>query len=391
MASYESFTYIAHNQSGNRIVTGISKIAQVWDTVTFRPVGRPVLHELPIRGVSFCANDTRIFTKSGNAQAAVWHAETGERVGSVNFENPDPDGLTPILSYGPPTTRAVISFVEKTADIVDVAKSYESNWIGHLTHASGILDARCQLAGTRVVVSHYDSTAQIYDSATGEPIGPPLKAEGNNAPVLGFSPDGKRIVVWWRGLTTAMLLDTETGVALGGPLRHDSNDSMAAFSPDGRRIITQCHDRTARLWDATSLHPIGSPFSDAIAIYEPPFSLDGKLVVSANQNHTVFVMDARTALPIGPPLDHGGGVSCAAFNRSCTRIATGGASGRAQLWENVTGKQIGPPLDHGESISSVSFSADGTRIVTASYDNAKIWDAVTGHDLTGLFEDAPSV
>jgi WD40 repeat protein len=74
------FFLIAFNQSGSRIVTAHGRFVQVWDTVTYRPIGLPALHEKPIRTISFCSNDACVITESGYTRAAVWNAETGEQV-----------------------------------------------------------------------------------------------------------------------------------------------------------------------------------------------------------------------------------------------------------------------------------------------------------------------
>ena len=42
-------------------------------------------------------------------------------------------------------------------------------------------------------------------------------------------------------------------------LGHDDAVSSAAFSPDGKRIVTASYDKTARVWDAATGQPIGEP------------------------------------------------------------------------------------------------------------------------------------
>ena len=43
----------------------------------------------------------------------------------------------------------------------------------------------------------------------------------------------------------------------------------AAFSPDGKRIVTASEDKTARVWDAASGKPIGEPLKGHEgAVYE---------------------------------------------------------------------------------------------------------------------------
>ena len=74
--------------------------------------------------------------------------------------------------------------------------------------------------------------------------------KGRRVLSAAFSPDGKRIVTASSD-KTARLWDAETGKPIGEPLKgHEAEVRSAAFSPDGKRIVTASWDKTARLWDA---------------------------------------------------------------------------------------------------------------------------------------------
>jgi WD40 repeat protein len=103
------------------------------------------------------------------------------------------------------------------------------------------------LAQPRVTASQ-DKTARLWDSATGQPIGEPLRGHTDWVASATFSPDGKRIVTASDD-RTARLWDAATGQQMGAPLDHDLRVAHAAFSPDGARIVTASADKTARLWD----------------------------------------------------------------------------------------------------------------------------------------------
>jgi WD40 repeat protein len=64
-----------------------------------------------------------------------------------------------------------------------------------------------------------------------------------------FSPDGKRVVTASDD-NTARLWDADTGKEAAVLKGHTNRVWSAAFSPDGKRVVTASADNTARLWDA---------------------------------------------------------------------------------------------------------------------------------------------
>ena len=149
-------------------------------------------------------------------------------------------------------------------------------------------------------------------------------------------------------------------------IEHGRAISSAAFSPDGRRIVTVSDDKTARVWDAESGKPVGEPMAHDNAINSAAFSPDGRRIVTASEDKTARVWDAETGKPVGDDLLHGGGVRSAAFSPDGRRIVTASEDKTARLWDADTGKPVGNPIPHENAVNSAAFSPDGRRIVTIS-------------------------
>jgi hypothetical protein len=76
---------------------------------------------------------------------------------------------------------------------------------------------------------------------------------------------------------------------MGVPLQHQSWVWAAAFSPDGRLVVTTSMDNTARVWDATTGQPAGVPMPHQGQIYRAAFSPNGRFVVTASTDKTARV------------------------------------------------------------------------------------------------------
>lgn len=66
-----------------------------------------------------------------------------------------------------------------------------------------------------------------------------------------FSPDGRRLLSA-SGDQTLRLWDAETGPEIRSFAGHQSAVASVAFSPDGQRLLSGSHDGTLRLWDGES-------------------------------------------------------------------------------------------------------------------------------------------
>ena len=202
--------------------------------------------------------------------------------------------------------------------------------------------------------------------------------EGAVSRVAAFSPDGGRVLTAsWD--STARLLDAATGAALGNPMRHGSAVSSATFSADGLRLVTASFDKTARLWDAETGVALGEPLRHDHGVNSATLSPDGQHVVTTSFNKTAQIWDALSGVPVGMPMVHLNTINSAAFSPDGRRIVTSSFDRTAQLWNGATGATLGTPMRHEGWVSSAKFSPDGLRVVTASSDGtARQWDGESG-------------
>jgi eukaryotic-like serine/threonine-protein kinase len=188
------------------------------------------------------------------------------------------------------------------------------------------------------------------------------------------------------------------------PHQQDYGIVAAAYSQDGRRVMTASQDGTARVWDTAGGNPIGRPIEHPDQILCAAFSPDGKLVLtsasrdvsrrqprtkdgplpSLQLEHTVRLWDVEAGKPIGPALPHSMSVDAIAFSPDGKTAVTGSGDGAAQLWDLATGKPIGRPLLHLGAVIAVAFSPDGNTVATGSTDEtARIWNSKTGKSISG--------
>jgi dipeptidyl aminopeptidase/acylaminoacyl peptidase len=72
-------------------------------------------------------------------------------------------------------------------------------------------------------------------------------------------------------------------------MQHQGRVLSAAFSPDGRRVVTASADSTARVWEADTGKPVGGPLQHQERVYTAAFSPDGRRVVTASEDSTARV------------------------------------------------------------------------------------------------------
>lgn len=218
--------------------------------------------------------------------------------------------------------------------------------------------------------------------------------------VAAFSPDGKLIMTgcgarWGRG-AGAFLWDAATGrqiLRFAGPIE---TVEAVAFSPDGTQAASGSGQHV-RLWNVATGEGIWHAQSVEVgAIRQVAFSPDGRTILSRMQDnggHFVCLWDVATGqwqhTLAGGEYD----IDDAAFSPDNSKVATAcGDERTARIWDAATGQELLTLWGHTNHVTSVAFSPDGTRLLTGSRDGtARLWDSSSGALVHILLLDRKSV
>lgn len=97
---------------------------------------------------------------------------------------------------------------------------------------------------------------------------------------------------------TARIWDVATGATVMTLRGHENDVAFAAFSPDGRRIVTASWDSTARIWDVANLVK-GDGFQIACQRLGNNISLD-EIEKRYGLGQFVAIWGDNTPLPVDP-------------------------------------------------------------------------------------------
>jgi WD40 repeat protein len=224
--------------------------------------------------------------------------------------------------------------------------------------------------GTRLVSGGADSTARVWDAATGKVL-LTLPGHANTVKAVAWSPDGRRIATGGENDPTARVWDAASGKLfreLGG---HTGGVSTAAWSPDGRYLACGCWDGTVRIWDADGGRALLTYHGHNGRVWQIAWSPDGRRMASAGD--AIHVWDPFTGKVLRR---QDTGAMALAWSPDGKRLAVGTTRYAVLVFDAGNGELIINMVGHTGGISTVAWEPDGRRLVSGSMQDwtVRVWD-----------------
>lgn len=216
--------------------------------------------------------------------------------------------------------------------------------------------------------------------------------EGHRGLILDLqvSGDGKRAITGSED-STAIVWDLASGNQLAQLQGHREGVSSVALSADGLQAVTASWDGQLKVWnlaDKTEIQTAKSPKGGITCV-----DLRGRSIAFGTVGGEVEIHElkgARTARPRG----HDKAVEALRFSPDGQLLATASAGGEIVLWDPLTGTPAAARLKgHQKSVRALAFSPDSRRLYSAGLDGGvKVWDVGTGNleqELVAVSADSP--
>jgi WD40 repeat protein len=215
---------------------------------------------------------------------------------------------------------------------------------------------------------------QFWDVQTGK-LSRPWHQEGWETDGMTVSPDGlSLLIISDHTFERAELRHLKTGELLQTFEKKGKTLNKAAFSPDGRTIITGSDSSEAYLWDVASgeiIHILSGHTGWVISV---AFSPDGRTILTGSKDTTARLWDAATGETIHIFERHYLELKDAVFCLNGRHMMTCSADGSIRYWNIETGEHEGLLGSRPMYASRLRFTPDGRSIVIIGGNAIEIWE-----------------
>lgn len=401
---------VAISADGSRLLSAGGKDGTIryWDIVAGRELTILRGHAAEVTSVAFSPDGHTAFSGSYDKTVKVWDLTNGKMLQSL------PAGEVSVFSVALSPDGKLLLAGSRNMSLWDLVTLKEVrkldgkvNWVSKVAMSpngkqllSGNFNGAVDLwSNTGKRIQTFRDTQGIVSSLAFAPDssllldcrldGPLLLREPENGGIVrtlagqgaaAFSPDGKRIVSGDTG-NRIKLWDTGTGNALKGFAAHADKITAVAFSPNGRFIVSGSKDKTVRLWDSETGRELRVFRNFRYHVNAVAFYPDGKQVLAGSGDNTARLFDVESGRQL--QVWQGIAISAVAFSPDGSQLLIAGFDGIPKLLDVANSEQVMTLKGHKLHVYAAAFSRDGKQIVTGSGDGTmRLWDAATGNEIS---------
>jgi hypothetical protein len=211
--------------------------------------------------------------------------------------------------------------------------------------------------GSMVLVGSKDGTVRLRDVETGQEL---RRFTRDGARQLAVSPDGR--------------------LALAGGKEDTFVETLMRLPPlPHRKAPAGVDDNTFRIWNINSGAEVGSFKGHADLVAGAAFSPDGRRVLSGSFDGTMRLWDVYTEQQVRSFERRTGWVTCVAFCPDGRRAVAGYQDWSIRLWDLESGEELGRFTGHRAAVTGLAVSPDGRSVLSGSVDcTMRLWDLEGG-------------
>lgn len=225
------------------------------------------------------------------------------------------------------------------------------------------------------------STA-AWMAAAAEPV--VLRGHLSDIFMAAFTPDGGRVVTASAD-ETARLWDASNGLELRRFEGHTGPVSCLSVSGDGRTLVTGAQDNSVRVWSLPLSGPRFSTAAHASSASGLAVLPDGRTAVTIGEGKglKIWSLDVVSSVPAGGPLPpasvverlgHEQQIVTLAASGDGSMFATADTSGRIVIWSPLLDEPLGSLGLHLGGITGLAFHPDRQRLFSVGQDGTlRIW------------------
>jgi len=284
----------------------------VWDAATGQR--RTALDKhLNTFGYAVFSNDSRRLAISAIGDLAqLWDAGTGKLQACLEYE-----GCTGGGAVWSPDDRWIATF--DYGDSIIVWSAETGNVQAVLTCSDRVASVAFSPDGQRIATGDFVGTVGFWDTETGRALDP-LERHVETVWVVGFSPDGRRLLSASEDLVLRVT-DLET---LRQPFTVRGHRVLAArFGTGAQTLEAWCMDNRTRTWSVET--------GELLATGHGGFPIDEDRTLDCSNGHALIV-DVTDGHTLATLKGRGQTTHCAEVSPQSDRIVTGHVNGTVAIW-----------------------------------------------------------